>query len=165
MGVVVSTRQERADGLLVSGEMNARRFAEHIGVAHGTVKRWLHDGMPARREPNSGGTWITAADGAWISERFKGRKTVAFNRRAFVYLAEREDGLVKIGWSSDVMRRMHELRKTFRSSVQLLACFPADKPTELALHARFAHLSEGGEWYRPGEDLLAFVESMRTVAA
>lgn len=31
--------------------MNGRQFAEHLGVAHGTVKRWLHEGMPAHRSP------------------------------------------------------------------------------------------------------------------
>lgn len=158
------TRDDRATGLIMStGEMNAKRFADEIGVAHGTVKRWLHEGMPARREKEgqrgSHGTWIDPAKAkAWLEERFKGRKTIAFERRSFVYLAEREDGAIKIGWSSDPMRRVFELRRYMRSAVQLVALFPGDKRVENALHERFRKQRIEGEWYSAGGEVAAFVK-------
>lgn len=160
------TREERAAGVLATGEMNGKRFAERIGVAHGTVKRWLHEGMPARRDDHHHHVWIDAeAAQRWIDERFKGRKTIAFDRRSFVYFAQREDGAVKIGWSADVMRRIGELRKKGRSTVQLLACYPGDKPDEQRLHKTFHGSLIGDEWFRPDEDLMAFIEALRERAA
>jgi T5orf172 domain len=169
-GVVqlMATRAERDSGLLATGEMNAKRFAEHIGVAHGTVKRWLHEGMPASRARDgaSHGTWIDPiAAQAWLDERFKGRKTIAFSRRGFIYFIEREDGAIKIGWSSDVMRRVAEIRKVFATSAQLLACYPGDKPDELRLHDTFKASLIGDEWFRPDEDLLAFIDALKERAA
>lgn len=160
------SREERASGVLATGEMNAKRFAERINVAHGTVKRWLHEGMPARRDEHHHHVWIDSeAAGRWIAERFKGRKTIAFERRSFVYFAEREDGAIKIGWSSDVLRRIAELRKKERTTVQLLACYPGDKPDEQRLHGVFATSLIGDEWFRPDEDLMAFIEALRERAA
>lgn len=158
----MATRSDRTAGANQAGEMNGKRFAEYIGVAHGTVKRWLHEGLPARRSGR--GVWITpsVAEG-WIRERFP-RKTIAFERAAFVYLARRQDGLVKIGWSSDVMRRVAELRKMTRQAVELLACFPGDKPAELALHERFAALAEGGEWFRDGQALRDYIDGLSRAA-
>ena len=85
----VATREERSAGVLNSGEMDGKRYAEHIGVAHGTVKRWLSEGMPARRHLKY--VWITPSEAdAWIAERFKGRKSIAFHRKGFVYFIARK---------------------------------------------------------------------------
>ncbi len=148
------SRDERAAGRLSTGELDGKRFAEHARVAHGTIKRWLHEGMPAIQDGTR--VWIepVAAD-AWIAKRFNGRKTVAFDRHSYVYLAQAENEQIKIGWSSDVMRRLSELRKYRRQAVHLLACFPGNKPDELALHDRFASLSVGDEWYEDTDGSIA----------
>jgi len=155
------SREERATGRLAMGEMDGKRFAEHIGVAHGTVKRWLHEGMPALRQGHL--VWITPDQAkASIAERFKGRTTIAIGRNSYIYLARAEDGLIKIGWSSDVMRRIQELRKYRGQSVHLLACFPGDTPDELRLHARFSPLRSFDEWYEDDGTIAAFVRSLAT---
>lgn len=155
----MSTRIERSSGRLATGEMNAKRLAEHLGVAHGTVKRWLHEGMPARREDH--GTWVDPKVAErWIAERFKGRRTIAFSRRGFIYFVEREDGAIKIGWSSDVMRRVSELRKKVGTAAQLIACYPGDKPEELRLHDVFRESLIGDEWFRPDACVLSFIDSL-----
>lgn len=100
--------------------MNGRQFAEHLGVAHGTVKRWLHEGMPAHRHNRRVRIDVQRAT-EWIREHYG--RTIAFDRKAVVYFAIRSEGAVKIGWSSDVLRRVQELRKATRSPVELLACF------------------------------------------
>lgn len=157
----MSTRAEDKAGVNAAGEMNGRAFAASIGVAHGTVKRWLHEGMPSRRERHR--TWIEpAAAQTWIEAR---RKSIAFHRKAVVYLAQREDGAVKIGWSSDVVRRLRELRRDARMPVSLLACFPGDKPAELLLHERFAADRLDGEWYRPSDVLSSFIATLGRSAA
>ncbi len=162
----MTTRAEKEAGQLVTGEMNCKRLAEHLGVAHGTVKRWRHEGMPCIPNRHDGHVWIDPkAAEAWLAERFKGRKTVAFNRTSLVYFAQREDGAIKIGFSSDVMRRVFELRKDARAAVELLACFPGGKPDELKLHDRFASCALGEEWFSPSDELVEFINRLRGVAA
>lgn len=160
---IAESREERTVGVLRTGELSGVRFAERIDVAHGTVKRWLTEGLPARRQGNR--VWITPADGlAWVEARYP--KSIARGRRGVVYIAVRAtDGAVKIGWTSDVMRRIAELRKECRSAVELAACFPGDKPDELRLHGRFAADRLDGEWHRPSDAVLAFVDGLRAVAA
>lgn len=155
----IATRAERSTGVLDSGEMDGKRYAEHIGVAHGTVKRWLSEGMPARRHHKY--VWITPAEAdAWIAERFKGRRSIAFQRKGVVYFIEREDGAIKIGWSSDVMRRLQEIRKEYLSACQLIACYPGNKTDELRLHATFSDCRIAEEWFRPEEHLQAFIAAL-----
>lgn len=154
------SRAERSVGKLLTGEMDGKRFAEHVKVAHGTIKRWVHEGMPVIRDGCH--IWIRPEEAkAWIAERFRGRKTVAFDRHSFIYFAQAEDGTIKIGWSADVIRRIAELRKYRRQAVHLLACFPGDKPDELRLHDRFQALrwagDPEGEWYEDDGTILAYV--------
>lgn len=165
---IPESRAEREAGMLRTGEVNAKGFAEMIGVAHGTIKRWLTEGddpLPARRTVGSARVWIMPADGlAWVERRYP--KSIARDRRGTIYVAVRAtDQAVKIGWTSDVMRRIGELRRHSRSAVELLACFPGDKPDELRLQGRFADDRIEGEWFRPSPSVSSFVESLRAVAA
>lgn len=161
----IITREEIAAGILRSGEMNAKRFAEHIDVAHGTIKRWLWEGMPANRT-KSGATWITPEKAkAWIAARFGKRGTCAIGRRRFIIFAQSEHGPIKIGWSSDIVRRIHELRRDSGFAVELLASFPGEKADALALHSRFASALVGDEWYRPTTELLGLIAGLRKAVA
>lgn len=162
----VESREARASGLLETGEVFPKRFAEQIGVAHGTIKRWLTEGLPARRTGvGSQRVWITPSDGlAWVDARYP--NSIARSRKGLIYFAIRStDDAIKIGWTSDVMRRIAELRKENRSAVELAACFPGDKPDELRLHARFIVDRIDGEWHRPSASLLAFIDGLRTVSS
>ena len=158
----MTTRAERETGVTSSGEMNPKQFSESIGVAYGTVKRWLHDGMPARRNGTDQRVWVNPeAARRWIDVRFGGRKTVAFERKSVVYFMQRDDGAIKIGFTSDLLRRVSELRKQQRSGIGLLACYPGGKPEELRLHAKFAASLIGEEWFRPDDDLMAFIDALK----
>lgn len=152
----MTTREQRAAGELPTGEMNGVRFARHVGAAHGTIKRWLYEGMPARRDGHH--VWIDPeAAEAWIDARYKGRKPLAIGRHSCVYVARRlNDDAVKIGFATDVMRRIAELRKESGSAVELAACLPGGKPDELRLHERFAIHRIDGEWFSaPVNDVIA----------
>lgn len=83
-----------------------------------------------------------------------------FGKVQSVYFAER-DGLVKIGISKNPGRRIRSLR------ADLLAIEPAPDGfgSERAVHERFAHLRVEGEWFEPGADLVAHIDSLlRNVA-
>lgn len=140
-----------------------KQYSEQIGVKYGTVKRWATEGMPMLRrggsvrvDPEPANEWVTLNRSA----------SVAFARAPRVYLVQRDsDGAIKIGFCSDVVRRVRELRKGVEYEVSLLAVFPGDKPDELRLHARFRDFRIDGEWFRPEPQLLDFIDSLRRVAA
>lgn len=139
--------------------MNAKEYAEHIGVSHGTVKRWRGEGLPGVRGPHHTLVIDPVVADAWVAEHHP--KSCAFNRASCIYFARREDGAVKIGWSSDVMRRMAELRKATGRNVVFLAAYPGAKPDELALHARFAAFLIEGEWFTANPELDAFLAALK----
>jgi hypothetical protein len=82
------------------------------------------------------------------------------------FMQQSVDGLIKIGFSSDLMRRFRAL-KNANPTLVLRAVMPgATRRTEDALHERFARLRmEGGtkDWFRPDVDLLAFIVLLPTI--
>lgn len=64
-----------------------------------------------------------------------------------VYFVHRPDGLVKIGYSSDVQRRMVELRRRFQCELTLLAVIPGDRDLERDLHDEHRDARRVGEWF------------------
>jgi hypothetical protein len=75
-----------------------------------------------------------------------------------VYFIQSEgpDGLIKIGYTKNVFKRLQDLRNNSSYPLKLLHDVDGDVATERAMHERFIHLHYRGEWFRPGEDLLAF---------
>jgi hypothetical protein len=75
--------------------------------------------------------------------------------------------LVKIGISGNIESRFRQLRTANGREILLLAIKPETHPEiatrkrlETILHGRFGCLQETGEWFRPGRDLLDYVESL-----
>ncbi len=152
----MATRVESASGVYEDGRVDGRRLAERLGVPHGTVKRWCTEpGFPVERYSKRIMIDVEAAR-AWVAERYP--NTIAMHRESFVYFVRRHsDGAIKIGFSSDIERRLRELRKDTRSTVTLMLLVPGAKPEELATHARFAADLIGDEWFRPSDAILAFI--------
>ncbi len=155
-----------ADGsspYLMPNTMALKAYAESIAVRYGTVKRWVGEGLPV---VHAGTVVLVRTDLAkeWVEDCRQGG--VAFARKAVVYFAEREsDHAIKIGWTSNVGRRLSELRKDEGTDVILLAAIPGDKLTELAMHERFAADLIELEWFRPSERLVEFISGLGRSAA
>lgn len=60
---------------------------------------------------------------------------------------------IKIGWSSDVGKRLMRVQAGIPEKLKVLAIFPALPETEGNLHRRFAQLRLRGEWFRYEEPL------------
>ena len=106
--------------------MNARELATHLSVPVGTVKRWLHEGLPATRLRNGREVSIDLADALKWVETFRPH-SVAFNRQSLVLGAARGlDGAVWVGFTGDVERRLRELRKMTRTTIALVFALPGD---------------------------------------
>lgn len=70
-------------------------------------------------------------------------------------------GSIKIGYSKNPTQRLMGLQTGHSEPLHMRAMAPGSMAQERALHDRFAHLRVSGEWFRPGEDLIAY---MRLVA-
>lgn len=126
--------------------LTLRTYAEnHLRARYGTVKRWASEGMPCHRSGSVVRIDPDEAD-AWVREHHP--NSIAFGRASVVYVVQRDtDNAVKVGWSSDVMRRMGELRKKCGAAICLYAAVPGDKPLELRVHRALADRHIGNEWY------------------
>lgn len=127
------------------GTLSLRGYAARVKVKYGTLKRWHSEGLPSIKVGDLVRV-VPATVDAWIVEHHP--KSVAFGRQSVIYIAQRvRDEAVKIGWTSDVERRLRELRKVESDGVVLLAAFPGEKRDESALHELFAKYRLEGEWF------------------
>lgn len=128
-------------------------FAAKVGVPMGTIKRWVHEGMPTERiGPRVYVVTPLAID--WVCEH----RPTAGHRSGVVYFAEAR-GMVKIGFSSDTSRRMYEV------DARLLATVPGSIALERAVHRLFADDRVDGEWFRPSQAIQAFIAALSAEAA
>lgn len=69
-------------------------------------------------------------------------------------------GLVKIGWSKNVVARLRTLQAASPVTLRLVASFPGVNQHETQMHARFAHLRQRGEWFTMADEITAFVATL-----
>lgn len=70
-------------------------------------------------------------------------------------------GEIKIGLSYSPEKRLRELQVGSAFPLEIIGVIPGGGwRKERELHARFAHLRLSGEWFRPGADLWAYIESL-----
>jgi hypothetical protein len=87
------------------------------------------------------------------------------NRRATkgrVYFIGAENGLVKIGWAVSPGLRLASLQTGSPLRLRLLASKPGSRTDESDLHRRFAHLRVHGEWFKPDDELHAYLAEFTT---
>jgi hypothetical protein len=81
-------------------------------------------------------------------------------RASVVYVMWRmSDGLVKIGYSTDVGKRLQALR-TQHGSLDVLFTFPGGREVERQHHERFAVHRVKGEWFRPEGELQKWIDDV-----
>ena len=68
------------------------------------------------------------------------------------------DGPIKIGIAGDSFCRLQELQTGHYEELRLLGFVAIEEYPEKDLHGRFADLHIRGEWFRPGQHLLEFIE-------
>jgi len=76
---------------------------------------------------------------------------------SLVYFIQSQDGLIKIGWTSDLARRVNNLAVGASGPISVLATTPGGRTLEAHLHERFASDREQGEWFRPSDDLRSLI--------
>jgi hypothetical protein len=80
--------------------------------------------------------------------------------RGFVYFIQAEaNGYIKIGWTDGHPSfRLKTLETAAPCLLVSLGAVRGDSGLERDLHNLFGHLRSHGEWFRPGQELLAFIQ-------
>lgn len=78
----------------------------------------------------------------------------------YVYFVASRDR-IKIGRATDPSQRFSGLQVAHAEALSLVLTIPAHAALETAIHERFAHLRERGEWFRVAPELLTYIEAVR----
>ena len=82
-------------------------------------------------------------------------------RPGFVYVAEAENGMVKIGYSNDPVGRVKAICSGSPMRVRLVAFLPAKSRADERMHHRkFAASRAWNEWFRPSGNLSEFLNEI-----
>ena len=81
-----------------------------------------------------------------------------FQRGGIYFLLGEVTGHVKIGWSRTPLNRAMDIAAECSERITYLGTLgPFPKAKEAELHGQFSHHRVVGEWFWPGDDLLAFL--------
>lgn len=76
----------------------------------------------------------------------------------FVYFIQASQlGLVKIGFSSNVPKRLLSLKTGCPDNLVILKIIPGGQERERVLHKKFADIRVKGEWFSPSDELMSFI--------
>lgn len=82
----------------------------------------------------------------------------AFAERGWVYFVNAEGlRLIKIGWTSNIDRRMSQLIGASPVPLNLLDKWPGTRFDEADFHKRWEHLRKHGEWFRAEAELVRWI--------
>lgn len=127
--------------------LTLKQFSVEVGAKYGTVKRWVHEGMPVIRngheKKSKGGTARVRIDlsvgQAWLEEKRRnqrmGPKHGANRRTVILFAHDTDRDWIKIGFSSDPEARMRDFRKRREGAhhnVKLVGTTPGDMLVERA---------------------------------
>jgi T5orf172 domain len=76
---------------------------------------------------------------------------------AVYFIQAIDGGRIKVGTTRQLKARLWSLSKEVGTKLRVLAVVKGHYPEEKSIHDRFAHLRAFGEWFEPGDDLMAFI--------
>jgi hypothetical protein len=99
---------------------------------------------------------------AALAYQFKGPRLVKPLSPGYVYFFQADNGLVKIGWSIDITKRLREINAMSPYDLVIVAAYWSDRPIELEqlLHEHFSDQWVKGEWFKLNLDDLAAVRQI-----
>lgn len=84
--------------------------------------------------------------------------------RGEIYIARMaSSGSIKIGFTTDLATRVSNLWYMVPGGVTVLTSFLGTPDAEAFLHKKFSHLRISGEWFEPADEILEFVDRVRSV--
>lgn len=94
----------------------------------------------------------------WKAEYRKGIPKLESGVMATYFLQAEITGLIKIGQTTRLSRRLAGLRASSPDNLKIIKAIAHD--IEAVCHQEFAHLRVHGEWFRPEPELLNFIEEL-----
>lgn len=81
--------------------------------------------------------------------------------RGVVYFVTADDPcMVKIGFTSNIERRIKSLQTANHGKVRVVGCVPGTKSDETIFHRRFHRYRRRGEWFSVAGDLEKFLKNL-----
>jgi len=77
------------------------------------------------------------------------------------FIQSHTSGFIKIGYTTNLIAQFKSLQNSSADFLVMLLHGDGTRALEGELHTRFAHLRVQGEWFRPGDDLLAGIADVR----
>ena len=138
-------------------EMDKKWIADRCNIMQGEMLVWGRGGVPVvkdfkdapsfDRPPSASASTESARTSSW---------------GGYVYFVT--DGVaIKIGHASSPRSRLCELQVSHHVTLSLLHNMPGKFEDEYKIQQRFSHLRIRGEWFRPGQDLLDYIEELRKI--
>jgi len=84
-------------------------------------------------------------------------------KKRSLYFVEAENGLIKIGITDDLEKRLRVLQDGSPVALTLLLAVPGTARQEGTLHGRFIDERSHGEWFRGSARLRVFIEELRSL--
>lgn len=150
-----------------------RREPERFSIAEAAVlagmpmralRRLAEDGY-APGSAKLGPTWTFEARALrqWIRlHKREGRLFAPYmiEGTAVYFIRAGHDGPIKIGFATDMLKRLFGLQTSHARRLRVLATVPAGREVERHLHGRFASLRLQGEWFAARKQLLDYIASL-----
>lgn len=77
------------------------------------------------------------------------------------FIQAKNNGLIKIGFTSNLKSRLSDLSSMSPVPLELLAFTDGDCNLERDLHSTFSHHRSHGEWFHPCDELIKFIKSIK----
>jgi hypothetical protein len=83
-------------------------------------------------------------------------------REGFIYfIRSHRMGAIKIGFATDVEKRMRSLKTAIAGDIELLGTVAGNVDDERALHDRFSAYRISGEWFEPADEIITHIGGLR----
>lgn len=79
-------------------------------------------------------------------------------KTSWVYFLASDNGLIKIGCSSDPKSRLSNLMSSSPIPLSFLGMMQGSRNLEAKIHHRFSYCRRHGEWFEATEDLLSYIK-------
>lgn len=75
------------------------------------------------------------------------------------FIRGKESGNIKIGYSTNPDKRKSNLQTSHYEELELIGLMDGSLEDEATIHKTFASFNIRGEWYRPSQEILEFVDN------
>ena len=87
---------------------------------------------------------------------------VAPGKVVYFFQSVNGEGPIKIGWSTDIRRRLEECQSGSPVRLRILVAVRGEEDDERILHHQFAKYRLHNEWFEPHTDLLSYIERLKS---